>query len=76
MIGVSFLSSGFPSCNATRCICRLMGPYHVALWAWGTTQENDDTLAPTTAVSNKLSFVPDPEILSLYQDPQNCGGLS
>lgn len=51
-------------------------PLSCCPWEWGTTQENDDTLAPTTAVSNKLSLVPDPEILSLYQDPQNCGRLS
>lgn len=75
-VGVSSLSSGFLSYNATHCVCSSTGPHHVAVWEWGPTQENEDTLALTTAVRNKLSFVSDPEILSLYQDPQNCGKLS
>ena len=52
---------GFPklrvlSCNVTHCMRRYYLTLVTLLWAWGATQENDETLAHTM-VSNKLSFV-------------------
>lgn len=37
---------------------------------------NNDTVTPTTVENKKLPFVSDPEILTFYQDLQNCGRLN